>query len=190
MRKLALYLLAVILIAAAAGAAYAATKNTKNHDDDGQIAPTTNAKKNPAVRSACDIFTLADAKELLGDSVKGGEKTSESTSKDVNVSVCAYTQDHGANVPVSGRKSATLEARIPLTSGGAASNQNQFGPLKPVDVEAVTGYGDNAYWDQVHGQLNILKGNNWYILSAGASSPSDRTLEQAKQLADILEPKL
>jgi hypothetical protein len=62
--------------------------------------------------------------------------------------------------------------------------------VKPADAESVSGYGDSAYWDAKHGQLDILKNNSWYILTFGPVTPSDRSLEQTKQLADSLIDKL
>lgn len=160
-----------------------------NHND--QIQPASTAKKQsaevPAKKQACEIFTLADAKQLLGDNVKGGATPADTSSQDVDVSTCNYLQDlSSSNVPVSSGKSATLTVKIPKTPNGIKSNQGQFGLIKPSDVMDVSGYGDSAYWDTEHGQLNILKNNTWYILSNGPASPSSRTLDDAKQMADLL----
>jgi hypothetical protein len=134
---------------------------------------------------------LADAKQLLGDSVKGGDSPADTSSGDVDVSTCGYMQDlSGSNVPVSSGKSASLTVKIPKTAGGIKSNLGQFGPIKPDNVQDVSGYGDSAYWDAERGQFDVLKGNTWYILTNGSSSPSDRTLDDAKQMADLLINKM
>ena len=39
------------------------------------------------------------------------------------------------------------------------------------------------------GQLHILKGNNWYIVSY-ASVSGDKTLDDAKKLADLIKDSL
>jgi hypothetical protein len=186
MKRLWLYVLGVILVAAAITALVAAIIISKSHDDDTsnitQSATTTTYKK------ACNIFTLADAKKLLGDNAKG--RSSDTSSSDMAVTSCTYTQDTGGNVPVSTTKSATLLVRSPKTDRGRTTNEGQFAQLKPDNVQLVSGYGSNSYWDAGHGQLDILKNDTWYILSYGPVTPADRTLDQAKQLADLLINKL
>jgi hypothetical protein len=138
-------------------------------------------------KRACAIFTLADAKQILGNNAKGGASNGNTSSDDLAVSTCAYTQDSGSNnVPVTAGKSASLLVRSPKSAAGITSNQAQFGPAKPADAQAVAGYGDSAYWDPQYGQLDILKNNTWYILSNGPTTPSARSLDQAKLLADII----
>jgi hypothetical protein len=189
MRKVLYYLIAIVLVGAAAAAIFVATKNTKSHDDKASSAVPA-AKKPAALKNACDIFTLADAKQLLGDNAKGGQNPIYESNGNLNVSSCTYTQDQGTNVPVAARSSATLLLRLPNNQDAATGNSNQFGLVKPTDAQDVSGYGDVAFWDPTHGQLNILKSNSWYILSYGPVTPADRTLDQTKQLADELINKL
>ena len=183
---------AVLIIAAVLGVAYA-VGNSTNHNDQSQPAsaqkpPTPNI---PAKKQACGIFTLAAAKQLLGDNVKGGETPADTSSQDVDVSTCNYLQDlSSSNAPVSSGKAASLTVKIPKTANGIKSNQGQFGTIKPGNVEDISGYGDSAYWDTGHGQMDILKNNTWYILSNGSANPSTRTLDEAKQMADLLIGKM
>ena len=181
--------MAVVLVGAAVAAVVIATKNSHSHDDKLSTDVPQTTKKTD-FKEACEVFTLADAKSLLGDNAKGGETGPELSSDDLAVSTCTYTQDAGSNAPISTSKSATLLVRAPKTSKGTISNQNEFGPLKPAAVQAVEGYGDKAYWDAPHGQLNILKNNVWYVLSYGPATPADRSLDQARQLADSLINKM
>lgn len=193
MKRAWLYIIGAVLVVAAGVGIFVAMNNSNNHSGKSTTASTAyNNSSNQAFKpkQACSVFTLADAKQVLGDSAKGGETTGNTSSDDLEVSTCSYTQDSGSNVPVAGSKSASLLVRAPKTGAGITSNQNQFGPLKPADSERVAGYGDNAYWDPQFGQLNILKHNAWYILSYGPITPSSRTLDQAKQLADILIDKM
>jgi hypothetical protein len=192
MRKILIYLIGLLFISGAVVAIVIAAKSSKDHND--KNAANTSAvtpKKSAAVsKKACDIFTLADAKQLLGGNVKGGENTVPAASPDLTVSSCSYTQDTGNSQPVNSAASAALLMRHPTTSSGISSNQNEFGNLRPAGVQDVPGYGDAAYWDGEHGQLNILKNNDWYILSYGTTTPADRTLDQATQLAAILIGKM
>ena len=191
MKKTWPYLLGVVLVAVAVGLTILAINGSKVHDDN---AVGSNSSEHKTLdekdKKACSIFTLADAKILLGDTAKGGELSPVTISKDMYISACAYKQDDGSNTPVTSSKSAALKVNFPKTAIGTTSNQNQFGTLKPVNTEKVDGYGQSAYWDSVHGQLNILKNNTWYVLSYGPVTPADRTLDETKQLADLLINKL
>lgn len=188
MRRYLHYFIAIVLVVAAVAAVFLATKSFKKHDDKVTNPSLTKAavSKKPTVKNACTIFTLADAKQLLGDTAKGGLTPIFDSSTDFDVSTCTYTQDQGANTPVASKKSATLLIQAPKTDIGIASNQKEFGPFKPPGVQDLSGYGEQAYWDTEHGQINILKNNIWYILSFGPNTPSQRTLDETRQLADIL----
>jgi len=187
------YIIGLILVAGAAGGVVLAINNSKHHDDNSHPA---SVQKKPAAnisanKQACGVFTLADAKQLLGDSAKGGADQADTSSADIDVTTCNYLQDlSSSNVPVSSSKSAGLTVKIPKSANGVKSNQGQFGPIKPGGVQDVSGYGDSAYWDPEHGQLDILKSNTWYIVSYGSTSPSARSLDEARQLADLLINKM
>lgn len=192
MKRLLAYLVGLVLVAGAVATIVLADRSSKSQDEDissqSNTTPAVQVAQN--VKKACTIFTLADAKKLLGDTAKGGETTDSSSSADLAVTNCTYTQDSGSNAPVAGDNSATLLVRAPRTKQGSASNQNQFGPLQPTGTVSVSGYGDKAYWDPQYGQLNILKNDNWYILSYGPIAPAQRTLAQAQQLAKLLINKM
>jgi hypothetical protein len=192
MRLRWIYGIGLVLVLAAAAGIIMAMGSSKKHDDKTSQASVQKPSDSPtfAKREACRIFTLADAKEVIGDTAKGGDNTTAASSADLAVSTCTYTQDAGSNVPVSSSKSAALLVRSPKTGAGSTSNHNQFGPLRPVASQPVSGYGDSAYWDAQYGQLNILKHDTWYILSSGPVTPSSRTLDEVKRLADILINKM
>jgi hypothetical protein len=178
------YIIGVILIAAAAAALFWAVKDSKSHDDKSST-KSVSAPVNKIDNHACRVFTIDDAKALMGGGVKTGQDPVSTASPDLNVSTCTYTLSAASD-----HQSASLLARVPITDKGIASNNNEFGPLKPTTVQDVDGYGDHAYWDAEHGQLNILKNNIWYILSFGPAAPSSRSLQQTQQLADLLIDKM
>ncbi|HET7528738.1 MAG TPA: hypothetical protein VFJ84_00725 [Candidatus Saccharimonadales bacterium] len=188
MRRRWIYLLALVFILAAAGAAVLAGKSFKRHGDNTVSTVPAPGKASPQNR-ACGLFTLNEAKRLIQDAVKSNQNPVYQSSADLEVSSCVYSEQ-APSIAAAGRKSATLLIRYPKTPKGALSNRNEFGPLRPATVQAVAGYGDSAYWDPEHGQLNILKSGTWYVLSYGQAAPSARTLSQAKQLADILSGQL
>jgi hypothetical protein len=179
------YIIGVILIAAAAAVLFWAAKDSKSHDDKTAGANSSASMPPAADNKACRIFTADDARTLMGGGVKPGQDPVSTASPDLNVSTCTYSLSAASD-----HKSASLLARVPITDKGITSNNNEFGPLKPTTVQDVGGYGDHAYWDAEHGQLNILKNNNWYILSFGSAAPSSRSLQQTQQLADLLIDKM
>jgi hypothetical protein len=190
-KKILSLIIGALLVIAAVTGAYLAFHNSKtNNKANPQMVTASSSQPIAKPKRACSIFSLAVAKQLLGPNVKGGETPTTSSSKDLTVATCTYAQDAGSNTPVSSTKSASLLIRVPKTQAGTTSNQNQFGPLKPADAQIVSGYGDSAYWSTQFGQLNILKHDTWYILNYGPVTPSARTLDQTKQLADLIIDKM
>lgn len=78
--------------------------------------------------------------------------------------------------------------RVAITSAGAKTNKDQFGDLRPKGVQDVSGLGDSAYYNVEFGQLNVLKGGNWYIITSYSGSLKG-TLDANKLLADKLTLK-
>jgi hypothetical protein len=188
MKRLWLYIIGVILLAGAVVAVVLAVNDAK--DDKSKSTSSSDLAVSLNSKKACSIFTLADANQVLNNAARGGVSPPESSSDDLAVSECVYAQSAGPSAPVSSTKSAILLVRAPKTEAGSQSNNDQFHDLRPSVTQDVGGYGDSAYWDPQHGQLDILKHNTWYILSNGPITPSARTLDEAKQLADLLIDKM
>lgn len=131
---------------------------------------------------ACDILTLDAARKIDAGVAANDTPSSDVSSNSISVSNCNYYN-------ITTKVSVGLLVRGAKNSDGAESNDDQFKSL-PVGAQSVDKYGDVAYWDPAFGQLNILKNNNWYIISSGLATPKDRTLEEAKKLADIISDKL
>jgi hypothetical protein len=159
----------------------------KNKDN---TSTTTTKKTDP-----CAIFTLSDAKSLLGNNIqKGGlPPVLQSSNKYNTVVTCAYSQkpDTSQSVLTPVANSATVLLLLPKTELGKTSNNYQFGDGKPAGVQNVSGVGEKAFWDPVSGTLNVLKNGKWVILSNGPVTPaSARTADEAKKLANIVVAKL
>jgi hypothetical protein len=182
----------IIVVALAAGAAVYWNSNKSDHSSDNDRQAYSSESKY-RFKKACDILTEADAKQLLGSDITGGTTSVNAATADIDVSTCVYTQQFPPNTPISSVKealSAKLLVRAAKSDTGALSNASQFGERKPADAQDVSGYGDKAFWWPGVGELHILKRSNQYILSYGKASPADRTLEQAKKMADLLIDKL
>ena len=133
-----------------------------------------------AALNACDKFTLAEAKTLMGEAAEAGTNTAPAASESINVSTCSYTFSTG---DVKSIRVATLMVRSPLDDMGVKSNQEAFNGGAATG-EAVTGYGEKAYWNKNLGELNVLKDDVWYSIVYGGTNPQNNTLADAKLVAD------
>ena len=137
---------------------------------------------------ACDILTEDIAKEVIGNNIISTSTGSNKVAtNDIVVSSCNYTTsvttDNGSETPkVSG---ANLLIRIAKTSVGAESNKSEF-ITKDADVENVEGIGDDAFYNPSFRQLHVLKGNNWYIITAFKDAITNGSLDSNRKLAEKL----
>jgi hypothetical protein len=177
MKKQTWLLVGVAVLIIAIGAGYfVSKKHTK---------PTVSAQRNssqtvagPQVK-ACDIYTFNKAQEILGNGTKLSESSPDVKSGNTLVSTCTYTD--GSTSP------KTLQVSTVLVRSSTDNSSIQgFTSAKPADAVAISGFGDQAYWNPTLGQLNILKGKNWVIISSGSGAVSGRTLEQPKQIAALI----
>jgi len=181
-----LVILAIVLVAGAAAAAIAVLHRSKNHSSG---PAGSNSQTNPVSLDACNIFTLADAKQALHGDAAGGAMAVTGSSKDVQVSGCSYKLS-ATNASSANSISASLVEHRPKTAVGIAGNQKIFDTQQAPGVQTVSGYGDKSFWDSQLGQLDVLKGDIWYVLTYGPVAPAGRSLAQTKQLANVLSPKL
>lgn len=131
---------------------------------------------------ACTLFTLEEAKELLGARAMKTNVGQPVQLGDTTQSRCGYTDG-------SSEQSSMVVAAIMIRSGindnGVKQNKSEFTAGKPSKgIESVTGLGDGAYFNQVNGQLNVLDGRNWIIVSYGiGSTPESNVVANAVDLA-------
>jgi hypothetical protein len=142
---------------------------------------------------ACDVLALEDAQEAIGPQAVKPEESSNpgASSDDIEVTQCIYQTPATSVDAIKSQKSVNILVRGAKTDNGAKSNRDVFlGPLKPEGVVDVDGYGEAAFWNPQFGQLNILKSDNWYILSVGPINPTEKKLEDAKNLAEQIQENL
>lgn len=134
--------------------------------------------------NACDLFTLDEAKTLLGDQTIKTITNTPVQQKNLTVSNCAYSDGLAdtANARV-----AAINIRSAINDAGIQENKTQFEAGKPTGIQEVSGIGDTAYFNAGLGQLNILKDTTWVIVSYGAGAdPTANTLEDDTQLAKLV----
>jgi hypothetical protein len=132
---------------------------------------------------ACDTLTSLEAQELLGNSAFKSADDPAVISGDLATSRCGYTD--GTNNTETMIVAAVI-LRAGINDKGVEQNKTEFVDGTPTQgVEVVKDVGDSAYFNQVNGQLNVLKDKNWYIFSYGSgSAPEANTVEDAVALAN------
>ncbi len=132
--------------------------------------------------SACDLFSPAKAKELLGNKALNSSMNSPVILKNTASSKCGYTD---GNPDTNNMIVAAIIVRSGINDAGIQQNKTEFTSGKPTkNVEIVNGLGDNAYFNEELGQLNILSGHEWIILSFGVgSAPGTNTVDKSIELA-------
>lgn len=129
--------------------------------------------------AACKLFTKEEAQELLGKQVI--EQASEPTISGNNAtSKCSYTDTKQDNFTL-----AAVAARNGINDEGVKKNNEEFAASRDANTtESIPGLGDQAFFNKANGQLNILSGRTWLILSFGsANDPQANTLDTAMRLA-------
>lgn len=191
MNKLVLGIVGGVVVVGA-GAAIVITLNnnktaTVTNTATGQTANVKTGDNAVVKVDACDVLTQSIANQALGaTATKGDTSAGNASSEALSVTNCVYTvKIDPAAIKPNNTKGVSVLARSALTSAGAKNNKDQFGPQKPAGVQDVSGIGDAAFYNPQFGQLNVLKGGNWYIVSSysgsvttGASLASDTALAQ------------
>lgn len=137
---------------------------------------------------ACDLFTPSEAQDLLGDKVLSVDTKAPVISEDTAISKCSYTD---SNPDTEKLLVAAIAVRSGINDKGVAQNKADFETSKPKDVSSiVTGIGESAYFNAKNGQLNVLEGRKWVILSYGVgNAPEANKVEQTVELAKkVLTP--
>lgn len=142
---------------------------------------STSAVQNADIVKACDLLTIDEAKQLLGDSAVPGTNQDPTINEDIGISTCTYTNN--AQV-VSDIRITTVMVRTGLTEAGKESNKFTFEGGRPADTELVAGIGEAAYYTPSAGQLSVLKDGNWISVVFAGTEPQKATLADAKLLAE------
>lgn len=135
--------------------------------------------------AACTYFSGPEALELLGDKTISTNNDSPVISGDMATSKCGYAD---GNADTNKLLVAAIIVRSGINDKGVEKNITEFTNGTPTNnVEVVKDVGDKAYFNQVNGQLNVLKGHDWFILTNGfGSSPEANTMDDAVKLAKLV----
>lgn len=131
---------------------------------------------------ACDLLTPSEAQDLLGDKIVNVEKNKPVISGNTATSNCGYADQ---NPDETSKIVAAVAIRSGINDKGVQQNKSEFTQASAgQNIEAVKGVGDKAFFNSQLGQLNVLSGNRWIILSYGVgASPAYNTIDKALELA-------
>lgn len=140
--------------------------------------------------NACKLFTPTEAEDLLGNHVSNVEASKPIISGDVATSQCGYGD---TNPDQNQRKVAAVAIRSGVNDKGVKKNKSDFKASKSNNkdtITAVQSLGDDAYFNHTNGQLNVLNGRQWLIISYGIGAmPQNNTVGDAITLAQLILPQ-
>lgn len=184
----------VVVVVVVAGVAVVLTRKDDKtvkvtNSATGQTSNITTGNDALVAVDACDVLTDAIAHQILGDAaVKGDTSAGNASSDDVSVSNCTYyvrPETGNAAEKLANTKGVSILVRAAKTKAGVDGNKSVFATL-PTGAENVSGIGDKAYFKSDLGQLSVLKGGNYYIVSNYSGKATSGTLESDKALAELI----
>lgn len=133
---------------------------------------------------ACELLTANEAGLLLGSQAINGTKSEPQLSGNTAISKCAYSD---SNQDMNKMIVAALTVRSGINDNGKTQNTSEFTiAAKGNEVESVEGIGDAAFFNSSRGQLNVLKDEQWFIISYGTGlAPETNTLDKTVELARL-----
>jgi hypothetical protein len=151
--------------------------NSTTSSTSTSITPSTNnvsaadkavasARSTVPVTQACELFTLGNARQVLGPGTQSISPTDTTSyrSSGTTVSACAYAN---------GDNTAQLIIRASTSPLGSSENATEFGSGRPTNAVTVEGFGQSAYWDPSQHILNVLGNNDWYIITRSTNTQDD-----------------
>lgn len=141
-----------------------------------------------AGKKACELFTLADAKALIGDNavlVEGSGSDNLATTEPVNVDNCTYSSD-GATL------GDLTQITIQRHYGDKAQVVRAYESYKKeFPGDDVASLGDKAYYVTGSEQIQVLKGNYWIHSAGGSINAGDEAnKEMVTKAAKVVLQKL
>jgi hypothetical protein len=131
---------------------------------------------------ACEIFTQDDAQKALGTTA-ASEPVNPKVKRPKVVAICTYNGFKDGKAVA-----ASAQFRFGKTDAEAQrafdDARMQF-QTKPMLIS-----GTDAFWSAKTGQMNMRKGRAWLTLSVGPQKFSERSLDDARKLAEILAKKM
>lgn len=131
---------------------------------------------------ACEVFTQADARKVLGANVDP-EPVNPKAKRPKVIPTCTWWSSKDGK-PISA--SATFRfARTEADAQRAFGDEKLKFQTKPMLIGGAT-----AFWSAKQGSLQLLKGRTWVVVAVGGDKPAERDPDAARKVAETLEKKL
>ena len=173
---LKVFICAMVLITVSGGT-FLITKHTNK--------PTATAYAGNVVlrHDACKLFTLDDAKKLLGIDAVASPNNASAVSPKASVSTCSYSAN---TKDVKNLKALTLLIR----SSNPVQAQQAFELAKASNAQTLPNLGKAAYYNPDQSQLNILENETWIIIASTTGTTGKGSLTTPKNAATVILPRL
>lgn len=197
MNKLLIGGIVVLVVIIGIVGTYLLTAKSSDNNSGSTSLVTSKGSDSPLIPvTACDVLTDDVVHEVIGKDVKKVTQPASATatasgSNDNNITLCSYMNSPAASSDASVTPKidgATLLVYSAKTTAGAKTNRTQFTTTSQ-DTQKVDGLGDVAFYNKTFRQLNILKGNNWYVVTNFKDTILNSTLQDDIALAKKLQLK-
>jgi hypothetical protein len=132
---------------------------------------------------ACAVFTQQDAESALGTAARG-EAVNPKVKRPRVVSSCTYNGVKDGK-PVSANAGFHV-GKNEADARRAFEDHRLRVQTKPLMIPGAEG----AFWSAKTAEMSLRKGRTWIIVSVGSPQPSEREMEPARKLAELLGKKL
>jgi hypothetical protein len=148
-------------------------------------ASTTTTSAATANVDSCSVVTQAEAASALGQSVTPGVLGNAT----VEGGLACVFYGPSSPTPTTPNVAQTDSVRVVVVKGADALNwYNNYKSSPAVHAQAVSGYGDQAFYDG-YASLSVVKGDT-YLRIAVAPAGAPPSLSAEEQLATAILPKL
>lgn len=137
---------------------------------------------------ACELFTLDDAKQIIGPGAEPGGGTSiDQKSAMLELTSCTYSNEDGSHI-------ANVLVRAPLTQAGADQNKGACEVDRTDAMRESPEFGEGALFDPELGQVCTVI-NGVHVVMGGLKSGSGNafgsySIGDVRKLADIVRPRI
>ncbi len=141
--------------------------------------------------SACDLFTPEKAQKLFDEDVHRVDRDQPVIADETATSKCSYSKLEQAMTDPENLVVAAIAVRSGINDEGVAQNKKDFAlaqkSQKGQDVDELK---QKSFYTPDRGQLNILDGRKWIILSYGpGNDPLANELDDMLDLAEVILAK-
>lgn len=177
-RKLFIGLGAAVGLCLVIGTTYAVAKRSGDSKPSSEFGGKIEVKQD-----ACKLFTLDDAKKILGNATTPSSTNANAVTEKVSTSLCSYSSNDSDESKL---KVVTVLAR---TTNPIQARQ-AFEVSKAPNAVEINEFGRDSYYNPDVSQLNILKNDLLIRIASTEGSKSKGMLDTSTQVGRVIVNKL